>query len=247
MLDNLKTNDAIEHEGDSLGGSYTVPTNAYKLACDMAYFDKSAGGAMSFNVTLKGPKKETVKQTWWVASGDTKGNQNFYVDKKGKEHYLPDFSAANNFCLLACGKEISELKTEEKMINLYDFTERKEVPTKKMVAMELLSKDVVVAVEKQIVDKTAATGEQDDKGKPIYAPTGETREQNVIVKSFSAKDNRSAAEIRAEVTTAEFLDAWVEKNKDNVNDLSVGVTDEGTDGAPVADDATPAGTTQSLF
>jgi len=243
MFENLKSNDAIEHEGDSLGGGgYIVNTDAYKLAIDMAYFDKSKGGALSFNVVLKGQNNETVKQQWWVASGDAKGNKNFYVDKKGKEHYLPDFSSANNFCLLACGKEISALKTEEKQIMLFDFTERKEVPQKKQVAMEVLGKEVVVAVEKQIVDKTA------NDGNGNYLPTGETREQNQIVKSFSAKDNRSAAEVRAEVDTAEFLEAWLEKNKGTVNDMSTGVAAGGTDGAPGdADTAAGAGTTKSLF
>lgn len=242
MFDNLKSNEEIEHEGDSLGGgSYTVATDTYKLAADMAYFSKSKGGALSFNVVLKGQNGETVKQTWWVASGDAKGNKNFYTDKKGKNHYLPDFSAANNFCLLACGKEISALKVEEKQIKLYDFAERKEVPTKKDVAMEVLGKEVVVAVEKQIVDKTA------NDGSGNYLPTGETREQNQIVKSFSAKDNRSAAEIRAEVDTAEFHDAWVEKNKGTVNDMSTGVAAGGTDGAPGNDDTATDGETKSLF
>lgn len=249
MFENLKAKDAIEHEGDSLGGgSYTVATDTYKLATDMAYFSKSKGGALSFNIVLKGQNGETVKQTWWVASGDAKGNKNFYTDTKGKDHYLPDFTSANNFCLLACGKEISELKAEEKQIMLYDFDEGKEVPTKKDVAMELLGKEVVVAVEKQIVDKTVKSGEKDSFGKDIYVPTGETREQNQIVKSFSAKDNRSAAEIRAEVDEAVFHDAWVEKNKGNVNDLSTGVADSGTNGAPGdADTATSGKTTPSLF
>lgn len=242
MFDNLKSNDDIEHEGDSLGGgSYTVATDTYKLATDMAYFSKSQGGALSFNVVLKGQNGETVKQTWWVASGDAKGNKNFYTDKKGKNHYLPDFTSANNFCLLACGKEISALKVEEKQIMLYDFSERKEVPTKKDVAMEVLGKEVVVAVEKQIVDKTA------NDGSGNYIPTGDTREQNQIVKSFSAKDNRSAAEIRAEVDVAEFHDAWVEKNKGTVNDMSTGVAASGTEGAPGDDTAAGAGTTKSLF
>lgn len=241
MFDNLKSNDAIEHEGDSLGGgSYTVATDAYELATDIAYFDKSKGGALSFNVVLKGQNGETVKQQWWVASGDAKGNKNFYTDKKGKDHYLPDFSAANNFCLLACGVELSALKTEEKQIMLYDFAERKELPQKKQVAMQVLGKNIIVAVEKQIVDKTA------NDGSGNYLPTGETREQNQIVKSFSAKDKRSAAEVRAEVETAEFHDAWVEKNKGTVNDMSTGVAAGGTDGAP-GDADTAAGETKSLF
>jgi len=241
MFDNLKSNDAIEHEGDSLGGGgYIVATDTYSLAVDMAYFDKSKGGALSFNVVLKGQNGETVKQQWWVASGDAKGNKNFYTDKNGKDHYLPDFSSANNFCLLACGKEISALKTEEKQIMLYDFAERKEVPQKKQVAMEVLGKSIVVAVEKQIVDKTA------NDGSGNYLPTGETREQNQIVKSFSAKDKRSAAEVRAEVDVAEFHDAWVEKNKGTVNDLSTGVAAGGTEGAPVAN-GDASGETKSLF
>jgi len=243
MLDNLKSNDSIEHEGDSLGGgSYIIATDTYRLTTDMAYFDKSKNGATSFNVVLKGKNGETVKQTWWVASGNAKGNKNFYTDKNGKDHYLPDFSSANNFCLLACGKEISALKTEEKQIMLYDFTERKEVPTKKMVAMDVLQTETIVAVEKQIVDKTV------DDGSGNYLPTGETREQNQIMKTFSVKDKRSAAEVRAELPAEEasFHDDWVEKNKGTVNDLSTGVAAGGTEGAP-GDADTAGGETKSLF
>lgn len=245
MLDSLKTTAAIEHEGDSLGGgSYILATDVYNLVVDMAYFEKAKSGALSFNVVLKGQNKETVRQKWWVASGDAKGNKNFYTDKKGKDHYLPDFTSANNFCLLACGKEISELNVEEKMLNLYDFEQRKEVPTKKDVGMDVLGKEVVVAVEKQIVDKTA------NDGAGNYLPTGEIRETNQIVKSFSPKDGRSAAEIRAELPAAEasFQESWIEKNKGTVNDLSTGVAAGGTDGAPGVDSAAPAsGETKSLF
>jgi len=243
MLENLKSNDTIEHEGDSLGGGgYIVDTNTYRLATDIAYFDKSKGGATSFNVVLKGKDGETVKQTWWVASGNAKGNKNFYTDKNGKDHYLPDFTSANNFCLLACGKEISALRVEEKTLSLYDFTERKEVPTKKMVAMDVLTKEVIVAVEKQIVDKTA------NDGSGNYLPTGETREQNQIVKSFSVKDKRSAAEVRAELSAEEatFHDDWVEKNKGTVNDMSTGIAAGGTEGTP-GDDAAGGKETKSLF
>lgn len=245
MFDNLRVDDTIVHDGDFLGGgSYLLDTDAYTMAIDMAYIDKSKGGAMSLNLVLKGKNNETIRQQWWMTSGEAKGCKNYYEDKKGTKNYLPGFSAANNFTLLAIGKDISSVNTEEKVLSLYDYGQRKEVPTKKQVIVELLGAEIIVGVEKQTVDKTAkneATGN--------YEPTGETRQVNEIVKSFRAKDSLSAAEIRAEATEAVFLPKWVEKNKGNVVDKSIGVAaskgSTGVAGAPTQSGSTSE--TKSLF
>lgn len=217
MFDNLKTDDAIAHEGDYLGGSRILDTDAYTLAIDVAYLDVSKGGANSVNVVLKSQDGKLVRQQWWVTSGTAKGCKNYY-EKDGKKSYLPGFSAANNFALLAVGEELSTLaeRSEEKVLNLYDFEARKEVPTKKKVLTGLLGAEITVGVERQKVDKTA----KNDAG--AYVPTGETREQNEIVKSFRAKDGLTATEIRAGETEAVFLSKWVDQNKGNIRDLSTG-------------------------
>lgn len=209
MLDNLKTDDKIKQDGDSLGG-YLLDTDAYGMMVDMAYIDKSAGGAMSLNVVLKGKDGKSVRQTWWMTSGDKKGNKNYY-EKDGNKNYLPGFSAANNFAKVVLGKDISDVETEAKVLSLYSAEHKKEVPTEKQVIVEMLNKDVIVGVEKQIVDKTAKTDQLDANNRPIYKPTGETRQVNEITKSFRASDKLSAAEIRAELTDSVFLGKWITK------------------------------------
>jgi hypothetical protein len=91
---------------------------------------------------------------------------------------------ANSLCLLTLGKEISELTTEEKVLNIYSPDAKAEVPTKVQVLMDLLNQEILVGLIKQTVDKTA----KDAAG--AYQPTGETREENEIDKFFRARDLR---------------------------------------------------------
>ena len=251
MFENLQLKDTIEHDGDFVGGgSRVLETDVYPLTIDMAYMDVSTGGAMSFNITLKGKNKEVLRETMYITSGTAKGCKNTYVNKKTQqEHYLPGFSQANNLCLLAIGKNISELVPEDKVLSLYDHTAKKEMPQTKKVLTALLGAAISVAVEKQIVDKTAKSGEQDSFGNDIYVATGETREQNEIIKTFQAVTNLTAAEIRAKITEPTFMTKWIELNKGNVKDKSTGIpANVGAVGIPSgAAAATPAGQTVSLF
>lgn len=239
MLENLKSDKSIDNESDMLGGNRVLESDAYEMAIEMAYTDKSAGGAMSLNLNFKGKNGETLRQTLWMTSGTAKGGNNFYLDKSGKKQYLPGFNQANSLCLLTVGKEISELSTETKTLNLYDFKLKKEVPTQKEVVMALIGQSVKLGVMKQIVDKTA----KNDAGE--YVPTGETREENDINKIFRAKDGLTSAEIRAEETEPKFLTRWLEKNKDLVLNKAKGATENtGTADTPTANNG---GKTESLF
>ena len=250
MLDNLKRDDAIEDDGDSLGGSFgPLDSGIYKFAIDMAYLDKSSGGAMSLNLALKTADGKSLKTTIYITSGDTKGNRNYFMVKKagqetGERRYLPGFVVGNNIALLAIGKELSELTPEEKTINVYDFTQKKDVPKQKQVLMDLLGAEIDLGVMKQVVDKNAkndATGN--------YEPTGETREENEVVKAFRSRDGLTVAEITAGVTESVFLQQWVDKNAGQVRDKTSGKKGaSGTTGAPTASAAPAAGgTTGSIF
>jgi len=236
LLSGLKTNETIEAEKDTLGGtSFIVESGLHDLTIDMAFVGKSTGGAMSLTIHAKNAES-TVRNTLWITSGDAKGNLPYFVNKAGKKQFLPGYSIANSLCLLTIGKEISELETEEKVINLYDFDAGKEVPTKVQCLVDLLGQEVTLGMIKQIVDKNV----KDNSGN--YVPSGETREENEIDKVFRASDGLTVTEVLAEATEPVFKNTWSEKN--------TGVTRNKAKGAganaSVAGAPTPAPTT-SLF
>ena len=223
LLANLTTTEDIATEKDSVGGSRVRESGLYPMTVAMAYLGKSSGGALSLNLTLKDGNGE-VKQTFWMTSGTAKGCKNYYEDKQGAKQYLPGFLHANALALLTVGKEISQLDTETKVVNVYSPEAKAEVPTKVEVIMDLLGQEVLLGLIKQTVDKNIKDGEGN------YVPSGETREENEVDKIFRAKDRMTTAEIRAQAPEATFVNIWDQKWTGKTKDKSTKTS--GTAGAP---------------
>lgn len=242
MFDNLKSDDSIQQEKDTLGGGGVLDSGLYDLDIDHAYVSKSTGGAMALNVKLSNKQGQRVSAQLWMTSGTAKGCKNYYEGKDGQKSYLPGFLLANALCLLTVGKEISALTPEEKVIPIWDFEAKKELPTKVNAVVELFGKSITAGVLKEVVDKNKDTGTVDASGKKIYAASGETREQNEIDKFFRAKDGMTVAEIRGGATAPEFKTAWAEKNTGAVRNKAKGAKS----GDPVSA-KTGTAPTKSLF
>lgn len=237
LLSGLSTDSTIADEKDSVGGSRIRASGLYPLTIALAYLTKSAGGALALNLTMKDDDGE-VRQQVWITN---KKGENFYLDKKQEKQYLPGFNQANSLALLTLGKEISALDTEEKVVNLYNFELKADVPTKVDMVMDLIGQEILVGLLKQTVDKT----QKNDAGE--YVPTGETREENEVDKFFRASDRMTSSEIRARAEEAVFATTWETKWKDQVRNKAKGAAaGTGTAGAPKA--AAAAGKPQaSLF
>jgi len=233
-LDALKISDDVAEDKDVLGGgSFVLESGIYEAKVEMAYMDQSKSGALALKLHFMTSENQLLKQTLWVTSGDAKGNKNFYLDKEGNKRVLPGMSQANHIALLTTGKEIAELDTEEKVIKLYNFDVKEEIPTKVQVITEMLDKDIILGVMKQIVDKNV----KNDAG--TYVPSGDTREENEISKIFSAKDKRTVSEIKAELPAADFIKQWDEK--------WTGVTRNRAKGGKNAPAGTPVAAPKPLF
>jgi hypothetical protein len=241
LLASLATDNTIEDEKDSVGNGGPLESGLYLCTVAMSYLTKAASGALGMVLTLKTEAGKEFRQTLWMTSGTAKGCKNYY-EKDGEKHYLPGFNHANSLALLTCGKEISQLETETKVVNVYSAEAKSEVPTKVEVPMDLLGKEILVGLIKQTVDKT----KKNDAG--VYEATGETRDENDIDKLFRAKDRMTTAEIRAQAETATFVDTWDAKWSGNTKNKAKGAS--GTPGAPKAPGAAPAAAkkpTNSLF
>lgn len=237
LLANLNTDANIADEKDSVGGSRVRDSGLYPMNVSLAYLTKSAGGALALNLLLKDEDGD-VRQQLWITN---KKGENFYLDKKNEKQYLPGFNMANSLCLLTLGKEISQLDTEDKVINIYNFDAKADVPTKVDMITDLLGQDILVGLLKQTVDKT-----KKNESNGEYEPTGETRDENEVDKFFRAADRMTSSEIRAKAETAVFADTWNTKWAGNVRNKAKGAA--GTAGAPKVPGAAAATKPQqSLF
>lgn len=242
LLSGLTTSNDIAAEKDSVGGGSVLDSNVYNFTVKLAYLQKAASDALSLVVHLTTEDNKEVRQQFWMTSGKEKGCKNYYVDKKGDKQYLPGFNMANSLCLLTVGKEISQMETETKVVNVYSKEASAEVPTNVEMLTELLGKQVLGGLIKQVVDKNV----KDAAGN--YVPSGETREENELDKFFRERDGKTTAEILAQAPEAVFIETWKKKWVGQVRDRST--KQAGTAGAPKAGAAPAGGTSKpqnSLF
>ena len=204
LLSTLTSDASIANEKDSVGGGGVLDSGLYPATVTLAYAQKSEGGALGLVLHAKTNQGRDIRQTLWMTSGTAKGCKNYY-EKDGVKNYLPGYVAANALALLTTGKEISELDTETKVVNVYNKDAKAEVPTKAEAIVDLMGQEILIGVIKQTVDKTQKT----DAG--TYVPTGETRDENEIDKFFRASDRKTTAEIRAQAEEAAFADVWEKK------------------------------------
>lgn len=246
LLKNLKTDTSIAGEKDSLGGGGGVfDSGYYNFTISMAYLQESSGGALGLFITLKDKTTgRDLRSTQYLTGGKDKGQKNYYEDKKGEKQYLPGFLIGNSLAMLTTGKELSDLETEDKVVSIYDFDAKAEVPKKLPVLVDLIGKDINAGIIRQTVNKKV----KGDDG--VYTTTADTRDENEIDKFFCAREGYehfTTAEIKAKAEKPEFYEAWTEKNAGKTRDRTS--KEAGKAGAPGA--KTAAGVSgkpaQSLF
>lgn len=167
-----------EVEDDFIGGGGLLETDIYPATIKYAYIGKAANSDAR-NLTLclaVNGKMEITRQIWMTnRNGDVT-----YTDKKTKEEKnLPGFNQINGLCMLLVSKEVGDMDVEEKVLNLYDFESKKEIPQAVDCFTELHGINLQVAIQKQIVDKN-----EKNESTGNYEPTGETREVNEFIKFF---------------------------------------------------------------
>lgn len=234
---------AVAEEGDFLGGGRGVlDTGLYDMEIKMAYAIESKGGAAGMVVVFENDKKQTFTLTEYVSSGNDKGNKNFYIDKdSGEEKLLPGYLKIDGLCLLATKLELKAQTWEEKLVPIYNFDAKAEVPTKVPVATSMLGTKVKLGLLKINENKTK---KNDATGK--YDPLNEAREVNELNKVFHAETGKTITEYREQTEAAAFLPKWVEKFGNETIDKYKAVVGGATAGAPAA--AGGSGKpTQSLF
>lgn len=229
LFNNITTDNTIADEKDSLGGNRALESNAYDFTIKLAYVQVAASEAMGVVLELESSNGQKLKVTEWVTSGKEKGCKNYY-ERNGEKHYLPGFNNINAVCLLALGKELKDMEHEEKMIPLYNKEQKKEIPTKAPVLVDLIGGKITLGVLREIHNKT----KWNDATKTRDVVEG-TVEQNSVDKVFRTSDRKTVAEVRGQVEEAQFYAQWTEKNAGKDRDKTKAAAGgNGTAGAPAA-------------
>ena len=221
LFGNLKS-DGLEETQDRLGGYSPLDTDIYTGKIKMAYADKSDGGAQNVNLVVDLGGKE-YRETIYITN---KKGENFFLNKddKTKKVPLPGFTVIDDICLCTTEKPLADQDVEDKVVRLYDRESKKELPKSVPVLVELLGKEVSLAIVRQLENK------QEKDGSGTYQPTAETRESNVITKVFHTASRMTMVEARQGNETGTFWDSWLERNKGQISDKRT--IKDGQAGAP---------------
>jgi hypothetical protein len=164
-------------EEDFLGGGGVFDTNIYAAEIKTAYIGKAqSSDAMSINLILDINGRE-YRESIWVSNRN--GDVTYKDKKTGDLKNLPGFNLITSLCLLTVSKEMGEMDVEELRVNIYDYDAKKELPQAVDCFTELHGEKIQIALQRQTVDKN-----QLNQSTGKYEPTGETRDQNQIIKFF---------------------------------------------------------------
>lgn len=194
------------------GGGFILDSNLYPMIVDNAYLDKSSGGAMNMNLHLKikGGDKRVFRFTVYMTSGNAKGGKPYYV-KDGKKYPLPGYTMVDHITKICAGLPVSQISPEKKLVKLYDFDAKSEVPREVPVVTEIVGKEILVGIQKRRENKRVQQGDD-------WVDGPEAREFNEIAKVFHP-DGFTVTEKVAEADEAAFVKKWKEANPtDYVND-----------------------------
>lgn len=244
--------EGLEETTDRLGGFSRPDTGVYLGKIKAAYAGESAGGAQNVTMILTLAGGVEYRETIYVTN---RNKENFFLNKddKTKKVPLPGFTTIDEICQICTDKPLSEQVTEDKIVNIWDNDLKKEAPKSVPVLTELTGKDILLAIDKNLVNKS----EKNSAGE--YVDTAETREENTINKVFhptlrvTLTEAKKAAEPNGKMPESLFIDSWTERNagktrdKRSIKDGAMsnrGRAANGNAGPPTAGGGTPR---KSLF
>lgn len=203
------TNDGLEESQDRLGGFAPLESAIYTGVIKALYAGTSSGGSQSVTLVADFNGKE-YKETFYVTN---KKGQNYFLNKddNSKKVPLPGFTVVDDICLIATGNPLAAQEPEDKVIKIYDYEAKKEVPTSVPMITAAIGQKISLGILKQLENKSTKVNDE-------YVPTAETREINLVDKVFHPEMKLTVAEARSGAEEAKFWDNWSERNKGNTRD-----------------------------
>ena len=215
-----------------------LDTAIYTGTITKAYIAEKPSGAMFANVTIKTDAGKTIVFNECFQSGGKSKNPNstFYTDSDGVDHDLPGYAVFNELLVAAMGEDILDSdgvtaqdifdlhedgEVERRNLAIYDWNQKKDVPTKVPAINPLFDKQIKIGVINVFVD----IGTKDAKGNFVYkagktVPSGEVKRVNQIDKLFNIDTGQTYSEFLAN-EDAEFFKQWTKDCKGKVYDLTI--------------------------
>jgi hypothetical protein len=236
-LSNLK-NDMAQtekvEEKDTLGGG-VLEGGIYDMRLEVAYSQKSAGGALGFFTVWVNNQGRKITDRQYITSGDSKGNKPYY-EKDGKKLALPGFSHVDFMVGLLLNKSLVDLDEQQATLKLYNAAQGSEVPTEVTTYPELRGLKAKIGIKQIRQNKQVKQGNS-------YVPSNEEQTINEIDKYFDAETGKTSTELRAN-DEAEFIKKWCEKFEGQTVDTYKPIANapqSGSSGSPFASQSRAAG------
>lgn len=204
------TTDGLEEAEDRIGGGFQpFESDAYEAEIKAMYAGQSQGGAHSMTVIADIGGKEHRETIYFT---NRKG-ENFFLNKddKTKKVPLPGFTTVDHLCLVATGSPLSECEFEDKVVQVYDYDAKREVPKTVPMLTAAIGSKVGLLLLKILENKSKKEGDE-------YVDTTDTREFNEIDKVFDIESRMTVVEAQNEVEEAIFVDSWIDRNKGQTRD-----------------------------
>lgn len=213
LFGDLTSTENLEETKDTVGGGGfdAVPSDVYDAEILVAYAGQSnSSPARNVTLHLKCDGKE-VRETIYITN---RKGENFYLDKDDdkKKMPLPGFETIDDICLLITGESLLDQDTETKTVNVYNFDEKKEIPTPVECLTALHEQTIKLGILRKVsnYEKKGPSGNYEPQANEDGTP--KTRTQNEIDKVFHPETGRTVNEYRQEIETAEFLEVWSKRN-----------------------------------
>jgi hypothetical protein len=229
IFGNLKR-EGLEESQDRVGGFSPFNSDAYDATVKMAYAIESTGGAKGIVWSFQMADGREYRETTYVTN---KKGENFWLSEDKKKMPLPGFNVADDICMMTTDKGLDEQADEEKMVNVYDYEQKKEIPKSVPVLVDLIGKPVTLGLIRQTVNKNIKQGNE-------YVPGPETKDENVIDKVFHTPTKLTVSEAKRGLTEGEFYTKWLEANQGKVRDKTDKSSGGQTGRPPASGGAAPA-------
>jgi len=210
-----------------------MPSDVLTFAVKSAYINTTTSGANFLKVEFINKNKDILRFSECFQSGDAKGNKTYWTDKDNVDHDLPGYASVNELLLAILGDDmlgdddtvgdifdlLANGGIESKSIPIYSYKDKKAIPTKVPVVVDILNLKVKIGVLDTYTDIPA----KDGGGNYIYVkgksqPSGKCKRVNTIDKFFNVDSDLTYAEFLEGKEQGTFIEDWLKTSKDVVYD-----------------------------
>lgn len=199
----------IDEKPRDFVGFEPLETDLYRGKLKMAYLvvheSKAQGIAFEFDLGGKIFKTEQIVRT--------KDGKNYFINTKTKlKAPLGGFTVVDDICTILTGKGLKGQNTEQKVVKVFNFDKKEDVPTQVHVLVDLLDKDIGLAIVKKLENKSKKEGEG---AAAKYVATAETISRNDIVKAVYYADGATVGEKsgKEQKPAGTWAAGWLKNNK----------------------------------